>query len=359
MSAQPPRIERLRSYLEADPGNLNLLRDIAREGMLTGQFESALKALDALSQQGASDANDEAAAIHALLKLGQVSQASDRADAAFERWPQDEAVRVEAARAWLNSGRNEDVLLACEPPFVEPIIDRMAAELHGQALWRLTRLEDALAFTAAAVARHSDDARLLALHSALQYDDGKMGPAFETARRARALSPQHAYLALHVLASACLMRQDVAGAQALIDEALANTHQDGRIWLLKGSTEMLAGQFDAAMASLREATQIFPDHPGSHLTLAWLQLLQGNLDVAEEIIQRAIEVSPAFAESHGTLAVIHARRGHREDAERCIRRATLLDRDGFAARYAQKVLDGTATEDVSDLLTDLATRVQI
>ncbi len=359
MSAQPTRIERLWSYLEADPGNLNLLRDIAREGMSTSQFEAALKALDALAQQGASDANDEAAAIHALLKLGQVSQAGDRADAAFARWPQDEAVRVEAARAWLNSGRNQDVLRACEAPFEEPLLDRMASELHGQALWRLTRLEDALALTTTAVARHPDDARLLALHSALLYDDEKMGPAFEAAQRARALSPQHAYLALHVLASACLMRQDVAGAQGFIDEALAISKQDGRIWLLKGSTEMLAGQFDAAMVSLREATRIFPDHPGSHLTLGWLQLLQGDLDAAEETIQRAIEASPAFAESHGTLAVIHARRGQREEAERSIRRATLLDRDGFAARYAQKVLDGTATEDIGDLLADLAKRVQI
>lgn len=359
MSTPMTHIERLWSYLEADPNNLNLLRDIAREGMSTGQFEAALKALDMLVQQDAANANDEAAAIHALLKLGQVSQAADRADAAHARWPQDEAVRVEAARAWLNSGRCEDVLRACEAPFSEPLIDRMAAELHGQALWRLARLEDALALSTAAVARYQDDARLLALHSALLYDDEKMGPAFEAAQRARALSPQHAYLALHVLASACLMRQDVAGAQALIDEALSITQKDGRIWLLKGSTEMLAGQFDAAVASLREATRIFPDHPGSHLTLAWLQLLQGDLDAAEETARRAIDASPAFAEAHGTLAVIHARRGQREEAERSIRRATLLDRDGFAARYAQKVLDGTATEDIGELLADLATRVQI
>lgn len=359
MSAPTTRIERLWTFHEADPSNLSLLRDIAREGMSSGQFEAALKALDALTTLNASEPGDEAAAIHALLKLGLVSQATDRADVAFERWSQDEAVRVEAARAWLNSGRNEDVLRACEAPFSEHLIDLMASELHGQALWRLSRLEDALALTTTALARHPEDARLLALHSALLYDDEQMGPAFEAAQRARALAPQHAYLALHVLASACLMRQDVAGAQALVDEAMAITQKDGRIWLLKGSTEMLAGKFEVAMASLREATRIFPDHPGSHLTLAWLQLLQGDLDGAEETIQRAIEASPAFAESHGTLAVIHARRGQREEAERSVRRATLLDRDGFAARYAQKVLDGTASEDVSDLLADLAQRVQI
>lgn len=359
MSAQPTRLERLWSYLEADPGNPHLLRDIGREGMSTGQFEAALKALNTLAQQGACGSNDEAAATHALLMLGQVSQAGDRADTAFASWPEDEAVRVEAARAWLHSGRNEDVLRACEAPFTDPLIDRMAAELHAQALWRLNRLEEALKLSTEAVACHPDDAGLLALHSALLYDNEQMAPAFVAAQRARALSPRHAYLALHVLASACLMQQDVAGAQAFINEAFGISKQDGRIWLLKGSTDMLTGQFDAAMEALHEATRIFPGHPGSHVTLAWLQLLQNDLDAAEETIQRAVEASPAFAESHGTLAVIHARRGEREEAERCIRRATLLDRDGFAARYAQKVLDGTATEDVSDLLADLAKRVRL
>lgn len=359
MPEQANRIERLWSYLEADPGNTSLLRDIAREGMATGRFDDALKALDALERLSVSDAGDEAAAIHALLKLGRTSEAGDRADAAVARWPQDEAVRVESARAWLNGGRHEDVLRACEARFSDPLIDRMAAELRGQALWRLARLEEALAVSTAAVARHPEDGRLLALHSALLYDDEQMAPAFEAARRARALSPQHAYLALHVLASACLMQQDVAGAQTLIDEALAVSRRDGRSWLLKGSAEMMTGQLDAATVSLGEATRLFPNHPGSHLTLAWLLLVQGDLDAAEEAIQRAIEANPAFAESHGTLAVIHARREQREAAERCIRRATLLDRNGFAARYAQKLLDGTATEDVGYLLADVAQRVKV
>lgn len=359
MPEQANRIERLWSYLEADPGNTSLLRDIAREGMSTGQFEAALKALDALAHLSASDAGDEAASIHALLKLGRTSQAGDRADAAMAHWPEDEAIRVESARAWLNSGRHEDVLRACEAPFVDPLIDRMAAELYGQALWRLARLEEALTVTAAAVARHPDDARLLALHSALLYDDEQMAAAFDAARRARAMSPQLAYLALHVLASACLMQQDVVGAQALIDEALAVSKRDGRMWLLKGSAEMMTGQLDSALVSLGEATRLFPGHPGSHLTLAWLLLVQGDLDAAEEAIQRAIETNPAFAESHGTLAVIHARRDQKEAAERCIRCATLLDRKGFAARYAQKILDGTATESVGDLLADVAQRVKV
>lgn len=359
MSTNSSRIERLWQYLEADPCNASLLRDIAREGLATGQHEQAIKALDQLLESKQADANDEAAAIHTLLKLGRVLDAAVRADAAMVNWPHDEALRVESARAWLNFGRHQDALDVCLEPFSDQILACLGGEMALQALWHLGQISDALQLANQLVKAHPDAPRLLALHAALLFDDQQLVPAFEAAHKAHDLSPQHAYIALHVLASEKLMQHDADGARQFIETAQSVNTRDGRIWLLKGSVEMMAGQMDPAIEALNQAIAAFPEHPGSHLTLAWLQVARQDLDKAEESVNTAIAVSPAFAESHGTLAVIKALQGQRDEAERSIRRATLLDRDGFAARYAQKVLDGTASTDISDILTDLAVRLKV
>jgi len=97
-SSTPSRLDRLWQYLAVDPGNASLLRDIASEGMSTGAYDQAVKALDQLRAGQANDANDEAAAVHALVKLGQIEQAVERGLQALDQWREDEAVRVEASR---------------------------------------------------------------------------------------------------------------------------------------------------------------------------------------------------------------------------------------------------------------------
>lgn len=358
-AATPSRIDRLWQYLEADPTNTNLLRDIAREGMSTGAFDQAVKALDKLVELQVSDANDEAAAIHAQLKLGLIEQACERGQRALTQWPGDAALRVETARALLNARRFDDAVAHAEGEFEDPVLAQIAGELRLQALWHKGETETASALASELASQFPDNPRLAAQHSALLYDENRSKEAFEEARRAYAMSPLHAYSALHVLASERLLHHDVPGALKLLDEAQRARTDDGRVWLLKGSAKLMAGQMDDAMVDLNRALEIFPKHPGTHLTVAWVYITQGQLDKAETTVHNAIEASPAFGESHGTLAVVLALKGQKDEARQSIRRATLLDKTGLSARYAQSILDGNPVGSVEDILKDLAQRVKV
>ncbi|MES2089659.1 MAG: tetratricopeptide repeat protein [Pseudomonadota bacterium] len=354
------RLDRLWSYHQADPSNTALLRDIAREGMTTGVLDQALKALDVLRSGGHAEANDEAAAIHVLTKLRKVDDACERAQAAREAWPDDEAVRLEGSRALCNARRFNDALdWINSAPFSEPALAQMAGELAMQALWHTERLEEGALLGATLASQWPESPRILATYSALLYDLERAEEAFAAARQAYALSPAHAYDALHVLASEQMLKGDVKGAMSLLDQAQTVRTDDGRVWLLKGSAKMVSGDMPGAVDDLQKALSIYPDHPGSHLTLAWLYISQKQLDEAEATIHNAIAASPAFAESHGTLAVVYAMKGQKEQAQQSIRRATLLDKTGFAARYAQTLLDGNAPQKVEAMFKEVMTRVGV
>lgn len=353
------RIERLWQYLAADPGNVSLLRDLAREGMSTGAFEEAIKALNMLRDINASDANDEAAIIHAMTKLGRFEEAAERGLHAREQWPDDDAVRVELSRALLNARRFDEALMHSEGEYEDPVLAQMAGEFRLQALWHRGDLTAASELAAHLVQQYPDNPRLLAQYSALLYDQERVTEAFDAARHAYAISPDHAYSALHVLASERLLQQDLPGALALLERAQKVRTDDGRIWLIKGSALLMMGQIDDAVVALKHALQIFPGHPGSHLTLAWVYITQRQLDEAEATIHTAIAASPAFAESHGTLAVVLALKGQQEEARQSIRRATLLNKAGFAARYAQSVLDGQPIGSVDKIYKDVMRNMKI
>lgn len=354
------RIDRLWQYHEMDPGNVNLLRDIAREGMGSGAYAQTIKALDKLAALEVADANDEAAAVHALIKMGQIDQACERGLQARASWPEDGGLRVEIARALLNARRFKDAVQQTEGGYEDPALAQMAGELRLQALWHLGEVAPASDLAAELVVQFPQNPRLAAQYSALLYDQDRGREAFDEARRAYALSPQHAYTAIHVLASERLLHRDPAGALKLVEEAQRTRQDDGRVWLLKGSAQLLAGKVDDAIADIKRALDIFPDHPGSHLLLAWVYITRNELDQAEDMVHRAIEASPAFGESHGTLAVVYALKGQREEARQSIRRASLLAKGGFAARYAQALLDGGADASaVANILKDLAQNIKV
>jgi tetratricopeptide (TPR) repeat protein len=128
---------------------------------------------------------------------------------------------------------------------------------------------------------------------------------------------------------------------------------DGRVWLVSASANLMAGRTQEALDHLQKVLRIYPNHPGSHLLLTWVYITSRSLDEALPAAQRAIEANPTFAESHGTLAVIHALRGERDAAEKNIRRATLLDKNSFAARYAQSILEGNPPGRVDELFREV------
>lgn len=350
MTAAQSRLERLASYLQADPDNVNLLRDMAKEALSERLYPQAIEALNRLEALGQHDANDAAAKLFAQVRAGQIDQACDYARAARQAWPDDEAVRLEGARALFHARQYQETIdWVQSAPFTDAALAQMAGDVLLQSMWHLGELEQACQIGAQILAQWPDNPVLCSIYSALLYDNDDMNQAFEYAKRAYTVSPAHAYQALHVLASERLLRQDLPGAMRFVELAQGQRQDDGRVWLIKGSVEMIAGQTDQALGSLKAALQAYPNHPGSYLALAWLQLTQKLFDEAAATVQQAIAVSPAFAESHGTLATILWLQGDADGAKASIRRAQLLDKDSYAAKYAQALMDGAAPEQIQEL----------
>jgi Tfp pilus assembly protein PilF len=95
-----------------------------------------------------------------------------------------------------------------------------------------------------------------------------------------------------------------------------------------------------------------PSHVGTWHGQGWCELLQRRYASALDAFERALALDRNFAETHGGLAVVHARRGDRDAAMQAIERAMRLNKHGFAARYAQAVLEGKA--DDADAMRALA-----
>lgn len=350
------RLARLWSYVQADPSNLTLLRDIAAQGLQHGLSDHTVKAVQALHDLAQADARDDAAAILALSKGRQTQQALAYAQEAMARWPDDEAVRVEIARAMLNVGQFTELAALPDVSDQEPALQQMMGELKAQAWWHLGELETAAQLLRPLAQTYPDNPTLLALLSAVLHDLDEHVESTQAAKAAYALSPRHAYQAQHVLASDKLMAGDTTGAMKHVQEAMAVRQDDGRIWLLSGATKLMQGSTEAAVADLQRTVSLFSEHPGSYLTLAWAHIMRKELDAAEAVVQQAIDVSPAFADSHGTLAVVQAMKGDEAAARQSIRRATLLDKQGAAAQYAQLVLDGLPQEQLDALLRQVLAR---
>lgn len=353
----PERLGRLWTFHQQDPANQALLRDIAREAMAVHAYADVLKAVALLALAGIREPDLEAAATLALFCSGQVTSALERVHAARQEWPDDDALRFEWARASLYARQYDQVLQACRQAFEDARFIPLAAEWQTMAHWQLGQLDEARACAEHLLQQHPQAIRVRALLSAVLYDLGHMRDAIVQARQAYQQNPAQSYYALQVLASERLLARDTAACLALVDTALQERDDDGRIWLLKGAAKEMAGDTRAALADLRRAQALLPSHPGTHLMAAWANLALEQFDEAEVDVQAALAASPAFAESHGTLAVVYARRGERDAAANSIRRATLLDKQCFSARFAQTLLDGNEAQKVPELFQELWLRM--
>jgi predicted ATPase len=124
---------------------------------------------------------------------------------------------------------------------------------------------------------------------------------------------------------------DAAGAEAMVDEALARFRERGRHWqvgyalLGKGRVAMLQGRGPEALAAQEEGAATLRQtgelmiRSLTLLNLAWGSLLAGRVDRAAEVIAEALEVLASLQNREGlarALEVIAAIAGRRGDPRR-------------------------------------------
>lgn len=359
MSTPPAsRLERLGAFLQIDPDNRTLLRDYASEAMRAGEFRACARALERLRGSGERSRDDAVLLARALRLDGCRDDAIAVLTESQEAWPGEVPVAVELAACHFAERAFESALddlpsLPDEHEFAGAV-----AAMRVRLLHHLGRLDEAVAIAQRFLGRASSAHDTVAAAAvAVLLDLSRLEEA-----RAVALSLVDAagpdtpppYEVCEVLAAVALDEDQPTIARGWLQQALGRRQDDGRIWLLKGVTELRAGGQLEAIDALQRAVDLMPSHPGSHLALGWAWLAKGDFERAQSAFESGLAASPAFAESHGSLAVLAAMRGQTAEAAELIRRAQRLDRHCASARWAEQLLAGHVNpEDVSRLAAEV------
>ncbi|MCW7540862.1 tetratricopeptide repeat protein [Aquabacterium sp. A7-Y] len=351
------RLERLGRFLEMDPGNALLLRDYAFEAAQAGELDAAIVALRRLLAQPAYEPGDTRL-LGACLRA---ARRNDEAQAVLAdarmRWPGDEALAIEQAKACFADRDFEAALTALPPDPQDPMLAGEACSLRVQLLHHLDRLEEAAELAQTFSASHPEDPRVPASFIPVLMDTYRFDEAVTLARELLDAGIE-AYPVYEALAAGALEAGAPAEASQWTARALKVRRDDGRIWLLEGLARMRGGQPEEAALALDEAVTLMPDHAGSQLALGWLQLLQKDQARAQACFEAAVAASPAFAESHGSLAVLAVLQGRREDALELIRKAQRLDSTCASAQYAKALLAGADPAGIARLAETMLSQVR-
>lgn len=330
-------------FLVIDPANPGLLTTVIGLALSLGEHERAHKHAVAAIAHHPQDPS-----IQALLGNVLLAQADwDGAASVFETllaMHTDVNLAYNLAFAYVWQGRHAAAYEVLAPYGEQAELTPAAVTLLVRCLHHMGDLDKAVALLQTNSARCAGDPVFLGAASVALLDAGDVAEADRMSALALE-SAKRPVEALLVAGTLSLGRNtDAALASAYFEEALAKKPDEGRSWAGLGLASMLNNDLAAAGAQLDKAVKFMPGHIGTWHTLAWCKIFKGDLAGAEAIYRHALEMDRNFGDSHGGLAVVQAMRGERELAELGIKRALGLDPDSMAAKYAQMVLSGTASD---------------
>lgn len=324
------RLDRLLSYLAADPANLALQADAAHAAYDAGRHDVCEQLLDTLAQHAplsapllnlrGINALASGAPERALQTLGAIPAA--------ERHPITD-FNIAYAHALL--GQYEQAATALTEPVLRHVPE--ASGLAVRVLLHLQRLDAAIAVGQHYASGNPDTAGALAV---ALFDTGDL-------ESARMFAGQSGQSVDGCTIGGLLALQDgqLDQAEAAFKGALKKQPSHARSKLGLGLAHMARQQFDQAGALIDEAAQAFQNHAGAWLAAGWAYLYQGDLRAARERFDHAAQVDRGFAEAHGSLAVLDCKEGRLDSAQRHAEIALKLDRASMSAALALSLIQAT------------------
>jgi Flp pilus assembly protein TadD len=334
MEASASRLERLQSYLLADPTNIPLRRDAMHAALSARKFETVIE----LGRGEEADAEALFMVGTACLALGRNGEAVDLFAAVLKEDPANHAARYNMGYALVALSRFEEahrIFVECKDGFHSEVPG--AARLAALASYHSGDMETGIRTLRAHLDRSPDDADALGLVALMQFDDGNAEDARVYSSRAVQINPTQQF-ALLARGGLALEEMNAELAGQCFEAVLATADGLGRAWSGKAFAQLLKLDFEGAEASFEKAVILMPDHIGTWHGLAWIQMVKGKFDEAEASLMKAMALDRNFGETHGSLAVLSALRGQASDSERLARRAGRLNPEGYSGRYAKALL---------------------
>lgn len=236
------------------------------------------------------------------------------AQAALEALPAAAQSRGRAAalmgHALLAQGKAEEALVwagKADPTDGYTLWVRIGALLAAGKEGEAVALADAVGKT------HSDDVRLIALRGEIALSRREIELAKRLAEEALEADPED--LAANTLAGKIdLLRQDFDGAEGHFKAAIAANRSIPGPYLSLGAVQADLGKLDEAEATLKQVSEIAPDHPMGMFLSAKLAFVRGDLERAHTIMQDAESSLRKVPAAQLLLGEIAHLRGNNEQA---------------------------------------------
>jgi tetratricopeptide (TPR) repeat protein len=330
------KIARFESFLQDDPHNPDLLRELGELLHRAGQFDSALACFERLRALTPDTGHADSRIASVYLSQQRFHEAAIILADLTSREPDNPALHFNLGLAQYFQ---HQFAAACDS-----IRSAQAAGLHSSDAWKYLchslhqegQLDEAIAACEQwlATAADTESRGYLAL---LAWDAGQRERALELANSVLTIQPENID-ANAVIGAAALEQQDMPKASHCFQQILAKQPDHGRAWLGLGLGYLHEQQNTRAVDAISEATRQMPTHAGTMVTLGWANIIAHNAIAAETAFRHAIELDRNFAESHGGLAVALAHLKRFEEAAKVIKTADRINPANFGSIYAKALL---------------------
>lgn len=341
------RLERLTGFLEADPYNPSLLRDVAQAALASDQIQVALRCYCELDQVEPLNGEEANLAGITAMRSGEQEVAQGWFTRAMETDQSNTALRFNMAWSY--------ALAKDYPPALEFLDEAVTGELPQAAMLDLQIAHELGQFTEAEtkldayLEKHPDYEPLLAAASVLAMDVDRPDLA-----RAAALKAGAHPDALTTLGTLDLAERKLDEAQAQFEQALASGRISPRAEIGVGLVALARGEPARAAEAIDTGARQFATHIGSWIASGWAHLLANDVEAARARFERAMQIDDRFGETHGSLAVISLLDGDIETAERGSTVALRLDPESFSGVLCKILIESSKGN--SDQASDLFMR---
>lgn len=325
------RLQSLTAFLESDPKNPALLRDVAETALEANECELAVGVFTRLNAVEPLEGDVANLAGIAAMRAGDQAAAREWYRTAEKEMPEDNGLKFNQAWSLALSGEFDASAELLSEDMAKDL--PQAAMLDMQIAHELGKFEDAEAKMDAYIALHPDYPPLQAAASVLAMDVDRP----DLAREAALKGGSHPD-AVTTLGTLDLGDFNVDRAEAQFAQALATGHKNPRAEIGLGLVALARKDYTGAASAIDKGAEQFGDHLGSWIAAGWSYLLADDKDKARERFQKALDTDDTFGEAQGSLAVMDILDGDLEGGERRTQIALRLDRESFSASLASILL---------------------
>ena len=335
-AAQFEQLERLQSFLSADPDNLNLLADLADTALACGDTGVARSAVIRALELQPADPYFRLRLSSTAMADGNYEEAAGATEQLLAEGVTDAAVRFNHAYALASLQKYEEAVALLEQLLLEQAPFTNVTGLLMRCLHYLGRVDQAIEVGLAHMEQHPQDSVCAGMLGLLYFDSNDLVQADAWTKRSLE-SGKDNIDALLTAGGMALGAEEPEAARELLHRAIDLQPRNGRAWANLGMVDMLDGQLDGAEQKLEQSVKYMPDHLGSWVALGWTQLLLSKLDEAEASFNSALALDDTFAEMHSGLAAVAAVRGDMVQADVHAKTARRLDPAAISSQYPQLV----------------------